>query len=262
MPKLLFGEKDFKTWDNLVLDEFVYVFQRTGGDGLIKNGYIERYLHSKLYCYCIVRYRDRDYHIVIEAFSGSEDTRPSNDANNGAGETRDDFPMFINTVDLMKPPKRFRWKPIRSIVRLKAFNDRMSVKGNISQFSSCSKFFIMELTATMENGEFCTSSRLVCPTEQRELPRQMVKGRSKIIGNLSNEQPPFWRGSPVDLKLKDIGNLFRLALWDDLAWFGVRVKIHADFPVENCELFICPDDFEFNAIERMHILQSLAGNRV
>lgn len=254
-------KEDFKTWDYHILDEFVYAGEPTSGKRLVKNGYIERYLHSELYCYCIVRYGDFDSHIVIEAFTGSIDTtRHIAHADNRTWEARDNFPMFINTVNFVEPPKDFRWKPIRSIVRLKTFNNRTGIDRNINQFSACPTAFIVEITLSVEDGEFRTSSRLV-GGEQCKLPGQMVKAGTEVIGNLSDKQPPFLRGFPNDLKIEDIGNLFRLALWDDLAWFGFQCQKQTDFPMKYFELFLCPDDFELDTIERMHMLYSTYGRQ-
>lgn len=249
------SKKDLETWDYFILDEFMYAGESPSRKGKIKDGYIERYLRSDLYLCCTIKWRDYNSVIISKTAVGAVNARPVIETNHRLGETGNDFPVFINAVDLVKPPKTFNWRPIRSIVRLKTFNDRMDFDGYINYFPLSPASRIIEVNLTVKNGELCTSSRIVS-TQQRQLPSQMVEGRPKVVSNLTDNQPPFLGGFPVYLKRDNLERLFRIVIWDDLAWFGLRFPEQTDFLVEGLELFFCPDDFEFGTIERVHILYS------
>jgi hypothetical protein len=238
-------KKDLETWDYFFTNEFVYAGKPTSGKRVFKGGYIERYLRSDL-CLCFTLKHGECYYIaVVEAFTGAVNSWHIAELNDGFNETWDNLPVFIDSIDFMKPPKTFSWRPLPSIVRLKAFDNRVDIDRYVNHFSSSPTSRIIEVDVAIKDGEFCTSMRIV-RAKQCQLPSQVVKGRPKVVSNFSNKQPPFSGGKPVDLKNKGILGLLGIALWDDLAWFGVRFPEQLYFPVEDIELFLCPDNFELS----------------
>jgi hypothetical protein len=156
--------------------------------------------------------------------------------------------MFVNPIDFMKPPEVFHWWPIPTVVRLKAFNDRSSIDGYMSQFTINVKFRVIKILNTVKNRKLRATTRTI-RRKQCQLPNQIVEGRTQVVGNFPDNHPPTSRGMSVYLDpnlISSIMELFKVGLGDDFVWQGMGCQEQIGFPIEIIELFFCPNDFELS----------------
>lgn len=252
-------EEDLETWDYLITDKFAYSFQSIGGKGVIKGGYLERYLNSDFRVACLIRCFNIYYFIVAEALAQTINNIPVTELEDEMRVTWDDFSVFINSIDFVKPPKGFHLRPIPTVVRLKAFNNRASIGRYISQFAFNPVFEVVEFGGAIEDGEFGTSVGAL-RRKQCQLPRQIVKSRTKVVSNFPNNIRPCWGRVRFDYESKSIlMGWLNIVLSDNCEWLGTRCKKQGGLPIEIIESFLCPDDFELDVIKggRSHVPLSL-----
>lgn len=243
-------EEEFETWDYLITDKFVYALESVGRKEVIEGGYLERYLHSDLRVACLVRCFDVYYFIIAEALAQTVNDIPITELEDEMRVTGDDFPVFINSIDFVKPPKGFHLRPIPTVVRLKAFNNGTSVGRYISQFTFNPIVWVVEFGKAIKDGEFSTSVGTL-RREQCQLPREIIKSRTKVMSNFRNNIRPCRGRLPFDYEPKSIfSGRLSVVLSDNCEWLGTGCKKQFGFPIEIVESFLCPDDFELNVIKR------------
>ena len=242
-------EEARKSWDYLFSNELVYAVDLGEVDGKFERGYIERYRGSEFHLEFTLRYGGCYYSAIVES-ARTVDSRHTTIFNDRLTKARGNFPMFINAINLMEQPEMVNISPIPSVIRLKAFNNLLGFGRDTPHFWD-TRFF--EIVGRIENGELCTAVRFL-GREACKLPGKMVECRPQVKSDITNDYTPTDRGFPVHLKPKDFLGIFGIILWNERIWFGLREPEHLDFPIEKIEMFLRPDDFEPNAVQRMHML--------
>jgi hypothetical protein len=245
-----------ESWDYLVTDELVYAVESIETHSVLGATLpLEGYLNDQQFFEFTFSLGGGIYAAMVE-FAKPEDMRASRNPGTDLQEIRNDNLMLVDAIEFMEPPQIVNIRPIRSIVRLKLFDDWVGSGKNIPELTPPSGGFLVELTGRVEDGEFRTSTRIISD-KQSQLPSQMIEGRSQIESNIANQNPPANRRLLANFKCEDFPRLISIFYGDNGAW----IQLHEvpEFPVKDIEVFLRPINLQPNVIQRLHMLYSNHG---
>ena len=257
-------EKARESWDHFLTDELVYAVEPIKVDRDFKGGYVERYVRSHFQVELAFAYGIDGYLVAIIEAASSDDPRHVAELDHHLAKARDDFAVLVDSVDLVEPPEMLYERPIASVVRLKAFDHFMGLREHVQEFPVSTTASIFELAGVVEDGELCCTSRFSVPRVlERQLPSQVVKCRSEVVGDVPNSDAPLRRRLSVDFEVKNVLRAFTVVLGLDRVGLRVSSEELKDFRIQGVEMFLRPDDLEPNTIQRLghggRIPHSLAG---
>ena len=133
-------EKAKKSWDYFVSDELVYIVEMYFPDFGWKGIDIETYLDFQFYLVATFKGLGDNYCCTIIEFSLATQPLAAPVVEHRLGKLWNSMPVFIDPIEFMEKPQHVRFRPVRSVVRLKAFDDRMGRVNDIVDFSWGTKF--------------------------------------------------------------------------------------------------------------------------
>lgn len=259
-----------KSGDDNIPDELKGVLDDIANRTVVRHGrFVERYERASLKLhlhfgvaqdgehsdFCAIVHRTGSLRMV-EQLEG-HDRMPGGVSKGGLGvctsqSDEAQSAVFINVVEMVENPVGVPFgRAIRSVVRLQPLDECCRLLGNPAHNPRRSPFILFVLPENrfvLEDGEI-RSRRGSAVVEKDELPSEVIQAGPEVVEAVPHEDAKAQGGRLPDVKAVDVARAFSIALIDDL----VRIAVHVGLvlPVERVEVFLCPDDFKSDPVERM-----------
>jgi hypothetical protein len=226
-----------ESWDYLFTDKLVYAIEP--GEVQSPKGQsieLKAYINTDFYFETILHMK-YNYAVAIVEGLATKDSRKIRGSYLRAEETWNDSLMLIDAVQFMEPPQMLNFRPIRSVVRLKLFDNTKSIREDIP--SSCLSVPVAVCSERVENRELRSTIRFIrLDVDDGELPGQMVECCPEVESKIANENTPTQRRLLSNFKTEDLSRLFRVFFWDKSIWFQLMEV--PDFLIQEVEVFLRP----------------------
>ena len=193
-----------ESWDDFVTDEFVYVMEDTHGVSFdhssAKLFNFKSYTQRKVWVELLLRFSvgvlgDSDcsaLRMLVESNDiGKQRTTGTSNSIAKFGKDWGDKPVFIGVGDISEYGEEFNLRPVPSVVRLKFLDDAFRPAREVFDTIQAGSSVVSSL---VKDGELNSGRPLrVTASRERKLPDDMIKGRAKIGGKVSDHKSPMWR---------------------------------------------------------------------
>jgi hypothetical protein len=234
-------EETVKSWDQIISEEVVYALQPVNSNLKVSNcirhfDWVAKYytgafdIHLK---FGLLGQRNVYFKSILSVAPPSVRDAGSNShavVEGGNGH----HSMLVDVAELVELPERM--VPIRTLVRLKRFDDCESGRGNVSDFVP------VALIGRERRLRFDGKSRQspwFIRSEQCKLPRQMVQTGAESIGEFADKHP-YSVGRDSLFNLDTVPRMLNIILSSEE--IGVVPKL-LDFPLEFIEASAPPTKF-------------------
>lgn len=241
-------KESLKARDNLVTYEFVHGIQCAQSKrGRGQFGYVKSY--RNLYSYFALHIRwDLNVHsiAIVHTADVVQDLHAGfNDKLHRVDDRRYES-MLVGVVEELKDCQQPSFGPLPSVIRLETFDSAVCCGNDSLDIVFASPVVSIKVSEYGELRSLVGSFR----SKKGELIRDVIESRPEIMGNITNNNAPFWGRQSSPCQLNGIQWLLRIFL--NVDFIGVTVIESTDTPPNSIDVLLCPSYLPSAAIELVH----------
>ena len=230
--------------DYFVFDELVHVAQSRKGNEGWKSGDVKAYLDIEFALWFLIRCPSDLYYVAVVEHPEVLDA-PTRNVGLGRSKDGRHDPMLIPIVEHAQNLKEARFGPIRSVVRLKAFDYVNSFGGHPFEGTRRSL-----LESGTRGGYEKTRVGRISSVDSGQPVGQVVERRTQVVGDVTRNHPPSGRRVSIDSEIRSVFSRLRVAVLPSEIWLSSDELLES--PVESVEVYPCSIYLETTVIEWMH----------
>lgn len=232
-----FREEDFKSWDHVVSDEFVYLAHPLKRNHKrIDPNWITEYYNGRSWLelkITLVGQRTSYFKAICSSLPTNRDRKLIRNV----GILEGDESVLVGITKLVQLPEEITLKRCPVLIRLKRFDDLDGVTGNV--LSLTGKPLLRSLGELSLNGKLSVRRRIVLG-EKGKIPSKMVKTGTQTVSKFSGKEANRIR-SDVLFKPNEVNSMLRVVFFAD--GIGVVPQKPVNFSYELIEVRVCPTKF-------------------
>jgi hypothetical protein len=158
-----------------------------------------------------------------------------------------DTSMFVDASECLQSPNGSSFGSLPVVVRLQCLDFCNRFWGN--PIEPMASELVVKSIESVTYREHVFFTGLILRSKYK-FPYQVIEGRSQILDHVSDNEGNFRRDR--NLLFESQANAARVRLFLSHHFARVEAEIPQAFMFKSLEVFMCPDDFLFDGIERSH----------